>query len=303
VKDVPADFVLPVDKPEGPTSHDVVSAVRKALSTKRVGHTGTLDPFASGLLLVCVGRATRLAEYFSTLDKSYEAVARLGVRTDTLDRDGQVVAESDAWRRLAAEDIEAALRGLRGDIQQVPPAYSAKKVGGERAYVSARAGRPVELEPSAVTVRALEMTSLDLPLVSFSVTCSSGTYVRALARDLGEALGVGAHLTSLRRTAIGTWSVADAVRVADLTDRSRVTEAAVAPLAALSHLRTVEVDQDVAARLVLGQTVPLAEGVDGEGAQPEGVSADPVAISHEGALLAIGWADDGVLRPRKVFAA
>lgn len=290
------DFVLPVDKPEGPTSHDVVAIARKALGERRVGHTGTLDPFASGLLLLCVGKATRLAEYFSGLDKSYEAEARLGIRTDTLDRDGTVVAECEAWNDLTRERVEAALAGLRGEALQVPPQYSAKKVGGERAYRSARDGRTVELAPVPVSVHELELTGTDLPLVRFRVRCSSGTYVRALARDLGEALGVGAHLTSLRRTAIGAWSVGDALALDHLDDPARVGDVAVDPLAALAHLPTVVVDDEAAVRIAHGQTVPLRS----EDGAKEGV---PVAVAHAGALVAVGQADEGVLRPRKVFAA
>lgn len=293
----PKDFVLPVDKPEGPTSHDVVSVARKALGERRIGHTGTLDPFASGLLLLCVGKATRLAEYFSGLDKSYEAEARLGVRTDTLDRDGRIVAESEAWRDMADDAVETALAGLRGDILQVPPQYSAKKVDGERAYRRARGGRTVELPPVPVTVYELELTDADLPLVRFRVRCSSGTYVRALARDLGEALGVGAHLNGLRRTAIGAWSVDDALSVDELDDPARVSEVAVDPLAALGHMPTLVVDDEAAGRIAHGQAVPLA---DVEATAEEG---EPVAVAHAGALVAVGQARDGVLRPRKVFAA
>jgi len=294
VTELPADFLLPVDKPEGPTSHDVVASARKALGVKRIGHTGTLDPFASGLLILCVGKATRLAEYFSGLDKTYEAVARLGVRTDTLDRDGEVVDETDEWRTLGPARVAEALGRFVGDIEQVPPAFSAKKVDGERAYRKAREGVPVELEPCRVAIRSLELTSTDLPEIGFRVTCSSGTYVRSLARDLGEALGVGAHLTGLRRTAVGEWRVEDALPGAVLTAPARVAACAVRPLEALAHLPRVDVDDQVAGRLVLGQAVRL------EAWPPSGV---PLAVAHAGALLAIGEADEGVLRPRKVFAA
>lgn len=307
----PADLVLPVDKPEGPTSHDVVSAARKALGVKRIGHTGTLDPFASGLLLLCVGRATRLAEYFSGLDKTYEAVARLGVRTDTLDREGAAIAETDDWKRLNRERIEAALEDLRGEIDQVPPVYSAKKVGGERAYARAREGMEVELEPCRVTIRSLEITSLQLPSVGFRVTCSSGTYVRSLARDIGEALGVGAHLTALRRTSIGGWRVEDAIAMDELGVASLVAEKARAPLEALGHLPRLEVDDEVAGRLSVGQAVPLTDealaGLRGAGAgtgdeRGRACRGCTIAVAHAGALLAVGEAKGRVLRPRKVFA-
>jgi len=293
VTGLPADFVLPVDKSEGPTSHDVVDAARRSLGVQRIGHTGTLDPFASGLLLLCVGKATRLAQYFSGLDKTYEAVAKLGVSTDTLDRAGTIVGESTGWEDLTTQRIEAALDTLRGEISQVPPQYSAKKVSGERAYVRAREGLEVELEACTVTVMSLQLTSAALPSVTFTVRCSSGTYIRALARDLGEVLGVGAHLTGLRRTAIGDWNVQDAVPFADLSDLPSVARAAVAPLAALTHMPTMDVDDEQAGRLALGQAVAV----------PDQAAKGAVAVAHAGALVAIGEADEGFLRPRKVFSA
>jgi tRNA pseudouridine55 synthase len=295
VTELPSDLVLPVDKPEGPTSHDVVGRARKALGVRRIGHTGTLDPFASGLLLLCVGKATRLAEYFSGLAKSYDAEARLGVRTDTLDRDGTVVGESTAWETLTQQDIVRALSALSGDLLQIPPQYSAKKVGGQRAYRMAREGQEVALDPVAVTVHAIELTDLTPPLVRFRVSCSSGTYVRALARDLGDALGVGAHLTGLRRTAIGAWSVAEAVPVDALGDAGRVARSAVPPLQALRHMCTLEVDEEAARRLAVGQSVAVPED-----AVTPGI---PVAVAHAGVLWAVGEVEGGQLHPRKVFAA
>ena len=290
---LPASFVLPLDKPEGPTSHDVVAAVRRALGLRRVGHTGTLDPFASGLLLVCVGKATRLAEYLSGLDKTYDAVARLGEVTDTLDREGEVVETHGGWERLEAPAVEAALATLRGRLEQVPPAYSAKKVRGTAAHRLARQGEAVELAAAAVTVHAIDLTSLELPLVGFRVRCSSGTYVRALARDLGASLGVGAHLVRLRRTSIGGFGLAGAVPPDRLDDAAAVAAATIEPLEALRHLPTLTADDDEAGLLSQGR--PL-EGID-EGL--EGL----VAVAHAGALLAVAESGGGVLRPRKVFGA
>ena len=288
---LPKDFVLRVDKSEGPTSHDVVRAARHALGVRRVGHTGTLDPFASGLLLVCVGQATRLAEYLSVLDKTYDAVAQVGCATDTLDWRGLVVYENDAWTHLDTASIESALAKFHGESEQVPPIYSAKKVSGERAHRRARRGEHFELAPAAVTIHELELTEVELPRVRFRLRCSSGTYVRALARDLGVALGVGAHLKGLRRTAIGRFHVEDAIAVDDLVDPTLVSAGMMGPLEALPHLPTLDVDKEIAARLVHGQTVqvvePLAQGT--------------IAIAHEGGLLAIGEFRDGTLRPRKVF--
>jgi len=168
-----SDFVVPIDKPEGPTSHDIVGAVRRALGTRRVGHTGTLDPFASGLLLMCIGRATRLAEYLSDLDKSYEAVARLGVTTDTLDLKGEVVCERSGWVDLDIDRVTAAVMGFQGTLDQVPPQFSAKKVDGEAMHRRARRGERVELPPCKVTVHEIVLLSMDSTTVRLSPITSS----------------------------------------------------------------------------------------------------------------------------------
>lgn len=323
------DFVVPVDKPEGPTSHDVVAAARRAMDTRRVGHTGTLDPFASGLLLLCVGRATRLAEYLTGLDKTYEAEAVLGVETDTLDREGSVVAEHDGWAELDEAAIRRALDGLTGAIEQVPPQYSAKKVGGEAMHRKARRGETVELAPVRVTVHAMDLQSLELPRVRFTVRCSSGTYVRALARDLGRALGVGGHLTGLRRTAVGRFPVAEAVRMDALEDAEAVAAARLSPMEAMARVesvRRIDVDDEQATRLRHGQRIRLPDGSRADGAVQESGAADVamssapavaalesgpavdvagprvVAVAHDDDLVAVAELRDGVLRPRKVFA-
>ncbi|HEU0078306.1 MAG TPA: tRNA pseudouridine(55) synthase TruB, partial [Longimicrobiaceae bacterium] len=186
--------VLPVDKPVGPTSHDAVAAVRRALRIRQVGHTGTLDPFASGLLLVCFGPATRLAEYLTPLPKTYRATMRLGEATDTDDRTGEVLARSDAWRELTEAQLRAALERQVGEIEQLPPRFSAKKVGGERMYAAARRGEEVVRTAVPVTIYAIRVIRIALPEVEFEVECGAGTYIRAIARDVGDALGVGGHL-------------------------------------------------------------------------------------------------------------
>lgn len=284
--------VIPVDKPVGPTSHDVVAFARRALGTRRVGHTGTLDPFASGLLLLCVGPATRISEYLTGLDKEYEATARLGRTTTTDDLQGDVVAETDGWAALGDAQIRAALEGLRGTLDQVPPQFSAKKVDGEAMHRRARRGEHVELPPARVTVYEMEVQDVSLPNVRFRVRCSSGTYVRALARDLGAALGVGAHLTELRRTAIGALSVANAVPMATLENEDEVRRVRLSPLEALGHLPVWEVDDAVRARLAHGQRIP----------HPEGAEGALVRVATEGDLVAVGTTVDGVFRPAKVFA-
>lgn len=295
------DFVLPVDKPVGPTSHDVVSRARRALGTRRVGHTGTLDPFASGLLLLCVGRATRLAEYLSGMDKRYVATARLGVSTDTLDSDGEVTSEDENWRGLSDRDVATAVERFRGSIEQVPPQYSAKKVDGEAMHRRARRGETVVLPPVPVTVHRMSLVSLDMPEVTFDVSCSSGTYVRALARDLGNHLGVGAHLTALRRLSVGPFDVADAVSMDRLDDSEVVAEARLEPCFALPHFDRVDVEPPVADRLRNGQRVRIRD-IGGDGA--EAIAAETlVAVTRGHDLVAVADLSDGVLRPRKVFAA
>jgi tRNA pseudouridine55 synthase len=289
-----AGGVLLVDKPEGPTSHDVVDVVRRAFSERRVGHTGTLDPFASGLLLVCVGPATRLAEFLSGTDKEYLATFRLGRRTSTHDPEGKVELESDGWRDLRPADIESALASLRGDLLQRPPTYSAKKLAGEPAHRRARRGEVVELEAVPVVVRELEMVSAELPDVALRIACSSGTYVRALARDLGDALGVGAHVSRLRRTRVGSFEVGRAVALDALADRSLVERAWLEPAEALAHLPSVVVGDAEAARLAHGQDIDAALAGIGQG--------DAIAVLRGGELVAVGTSRGGRLSPRKVFA-
>jgi tRNA pseudouridine55 synthase len=245
-----------VDKPAGPTSHDIVDATRRALGERRIGHTGTLDPFASGLLLLCIGSATRLAEYLGGLPKSYRATARLGETTDTLDPEGIVTRTSDAWRALPEAVIRRAFEAHVGTRDQRPPAFSAKKVGGERLYQKARRGEEVRADPVRIRIHRLTVEEVEPPEVTFTLACSSGTYVRAVARDVGEALGVGAHLTALRRTAIGPHGVDGALGVAELEDADLVSDRLLSPLAALAHLRRLELHDAAAADVAHGRPVP-----------------------------------------------
>lgn len=289
--DVTAQGVLPVDKPVGPTSHDVVDLARRALQVRRIGHTGTLDPFASGLLLLCVGSATRAAEYLSGMDKRYHATVRLGVTTDTDDHTGAVVASADAHGVMRA-DVEAALVRLRGDVLQTPPRYSAKKRGGERAYAAARQGRVLELEPVRVRIGELTLTAFEPPDLELKLVCSSGTYVRAVARDLGAALGVGAHLTGLRRTGVGAHDVAVALPLDALSDPARVAAATMPLRAALSHLPAQELDEDEAGAIRHGRAIRAA--VDAG-------DAAVVLLCIGPDVIAIGERSAGMVRPRKVL--
>jgi tRNA pseudouridine55 synthase len=282
--------VLPVDKPTGPTSHDVVARARRAMGERRIGHTGTLDPFASGLLLLCVGRATRIAEYLTDMDKSYRATVRLGSATETDDLTGAVVAESDTWRDLDEATIRAAFAAEVGAREQEPPAYSAKKVGGERAYKRARRGEEVVLPPAAIEIHSLDVVDITLPDVTFDVRCSSGTYVRAIGRDVARRLGTHGHLVALRRTAIGAHRVEQAVPLEALDDPARTASALVPSATALAVFPHLHVDDEDARHLTHGR--PISHRLE---------DAEPVVILHDDRLLAIGRAIGGRVEPRKVF--
>jgi tRNA pseudouridine55 synthase len=200
-----AGGLLLIDKPAGITSHDAVARVRRALGVRKVGHSGTLDPAATGLLLIGVGRATRLLRFLGDLPKVYQGRGVLGVATDTLDEEGAIVRESPV--DVAERDLRSVMQRFTGEIEQVPPAYSAVKVGGEKLYRAARRGEPVEAPPRKVNVDSFDLRGFESPAFDFEVRCSAGTYVRSLVADVGAELGCGAHLQRLRRTAIGPFRV------------------------------------------------------------------------------------------------
>jgi len=200
--------IMVVDKPVGPTSHQIVSMVRRGTGIRKVGHAGTLDPRASGVLVLCLGAATRLSEYLSTSSKRYEAIIRFGVSTETYDAEGRITRETKTYPTL--KEIESVLDEFRGDIEQVPPPYSAIKVKGKKAYELARAGKKIDLEPRDVTIYELKVLSYEKPDLSVKIECSAGTYIRSLAHDIGEKLSTGAHLAELRRTKAGPFTIDDA---------------------------------------------------------------------------------------------
>jgi tRNA pseudouridine55 synthase len=286
--------VLPVDKPAGPTSHDVVAIARRALRTRRIGHTGTLDPFASGLLLLCLGPATRLAEYLTPLPKTYRATLRLGEATDTDDLSGEVIRASEGWRDVSESQLRDALAAQVGELRQLPPLFSAKKVDGERMYAAARRGEVVERTPSTVTVHRIELLDVALPDATFEVECGSGTYIRAIARDVGEALGVGGHLRALRRTRSGRFDVGGALSLDALAEPDAVRATLVDPLAALGHLPRVDLDSEGVRAVAHGRAVPLPE--------PLPAGSTVALASSDGALVAVGEVIDQTVHPRKVFA-
>ena len=295
------DGVLVVDKPAGWTSHDVVARVRRLASTRKVGHAGTLDPMATGVLVLGVGRATRLLTYVTGADKDYAATVRLGVATTTDDAEGEVLARAGA-AHVTRADLDAQVAVLTGDVLQVPSSVSAIKVDGERAYARVRAGeevalaaRPVHVARFAVLdVRAAQDDGLAVLDVDVEVTCSSGTYIRALARDLGSALGVGGHLTALRRSRVGGFGLAQARTLDDLGTTPDDQAVQVLPMAdaARAILPVRELSEPDARALSYGQGIDPVE-------EPEGPVA---AIGPDGNLVAVVERRGARLRPAVVFS-
>lgn len=293
-----------VDKPAGWTSHDVVARSRKLLGTRRVGHAGTLDPDATGVLLLGVGRVTRLLRFITALPKTYTTDIIFGTETDTLDASGTVTATHD-MSSITDEQVRNAVAGLTGDIQQIPPMVSAVRVDGQRLHVLARAGIEVERQPRPVTVlgfRIEPMPGSGSPPMRWRATveCSSGTYVRVLAADLGAALGGGAHLDVLRRTAIGPFSEREAVSLDDLTPESLL-----APVDALRWMPMATVDATVAADVAHGKVLPV-EDISPVGYDLNASDLPPAwrVVGPDGDLLAVYEPHSaGRAKPAVVLAA
>jgi len=264
-----------------------VDIVRRALGEQRVGHLGTLDPFAKGLLVLVVGRATRLAPFAAEWPKTYEGVIRLGVTTDTDDLTGAVVATAP-WMGITPAQLADVIGSFRGPYEQRPPAYSAVKIGGEPAYRRARRGEAVELTPRPVEIRELEILEAAVPDLQFRATVSAGTYVRALARDIGAKLGCGAHLTALRRTAVGPLLVADAVAPEAVT-RAALQDAAIL----VTHMPRRQVDKKERDAVLHGRAIQRA---------PVAESREPIALFAGAELLAVAEQVGDLLKPRVVVA-
>ncbi len=264
------------------TSHDIVDAVRRTLGTRKVGHAGTLDPMATGLLLVGVGRATRLLRFFGDLAKTYEGTARLGEETDTLDAEGTIVRTSPVT--TSREDVERAVASLIGESMQTPPAFSAVKVGGRKLYEAARSGERLEAPPRPIRVDAFEVRSFEPPDIGFHVTCSGGTYVRVLVSDVGAALGCGAHLRSLRRTAIGPFRVGEAAPI-DALGTPLPLERAV------EHLPRLDLEPEEARVASHGSILG-----------PAGIEGPYAVFGPDGRLIGV-YRDDGAkARPEVILA-
>jgi tRNA pseudouridine55 synthase len=288
--DVKVEGLLNIDKPTGQSSHDVVNKVRWLSQIRRVGHTGTLDPLATGVLLVCVGRATRLVEYLMGQRKSYRATIRLGQETTTFDTEGEIVAEHPV--NISKEEILVTLEQFRGEISQLPPIYSAVKVGGQPLYKQAREGKQIDRPPRRVTVYELELLRWDSPYIELFLTCSSGTYIRSIAHDLGQALMCGGHLTALRRTAVGQFMIEDAVPLDEL-DRENWILNLQSSDTIVSHLPRLSVTSGEALHLFHGQPIPCQSD------EPDGALAR--VYCDEDQFVGVVYRDGLWWRAKKIF--
>ena len=300
-----ASGFLNVDKPAGWTSFRVAALLRRRSGVRRVGHTGTLDPTATGVLVVCLGAATRLSEYVMELSKTYRAEVRLGVATDTFDAAGIAVSEADP-SGVSREQVENALAGFLGEIEQVPPLFSAIKHAGEPLYRYARSRREVHPQPRSVVIHSLQLLDFQPPLLTIELECGKGTYVRSLAHDLGQRLGCGAHLASLVRLRVGPFALEDAYTLPHLEqafDEERWRELILPPDAALAHWPRIDLTDEQATAVRFGQAL-AAESLALSPAQEPADSALARAYGPEGGLLALLRYDaEGALwHPTKVFA-
>jgi len=288
--------VLNVNKPPGMTSHDVVARVRRLASQRRVGHAGTLDPLATGVLIICLGTATRLSEYLADRPKAYRAVVRFGVETDSWDADGLTVCERE-WQWLDLEQIRRALARFLGCISQVPPMYSALKRDGRRLYELAREGIVVERPSRPINIYSLDVVDWSPPLLTLDIKCSKGTYVRSLAHDLGDVLNTGAHLAALTRLAVGDFTLDESVDLETLESAGQGwRDWLIAPAVAVAHLPGLVLDAECVEDIGHGRSIQIDGPVEGERVR---------ALAQDGRLLAILRPDSnaGWWRPDKVFLA
>lgn len=305
---------LIIDKPQGITSHDVVARVRRATRIRRVGHAGTLDPFATGVLVCCVGPATRLVQFLVGLDKEYEATVRLGFATDTQDCTGEQITPLRPSNQLSVDNLRQVLNEFTGEQLQTPPMFSAKKVGGERLYKAARQGRHVDREAVNINVYSIKLLEDEAPPLTDNddgtrdfrvrLRCSSGTYVRTIAHDIGEKLGVGAHLAALRRTQVGHFTLANALTL-DEAERMGVDDlnnALISPSEMLSHLSKVVLDEEGNTRVAHGRAVTLSD------AQLKALKPGAQTVrlcDSNGALVAVGCFDPmtGIVKSHVVLTS
>lgn len=280
---------LNIYKPKGLTSHDVVARLRKITKVRQIGHTGTLDPFATGVLPICIGKATRLIEYLDD-DKEYLATVQFGKNTATYDLEGEITATFD--KKVTEEDVKNALKAFEGEISQIPPIYSAIKVNGKKLYDYARQGQDIEIKPRKVTISKIELKEFDKTSQSAKVTvaCSKGTYIRSIAYDLGAKLGCGGYLTALERTKAGKFQVNTAIKLEDLTEVSQIVENLINPLDML-NIPIHNLSENERERVSHGMSICNSDFPD----------SDIVILSYGGRIYAIGKVEQNKILVKKVF--
>lgn len=288
-KDLPLFGFLNIYKPKGLTSHDVVSRMRRVTKIKQIGHTGTLDPFATGVLPICIGKSTRLIEYLED-DKEYLATVQFGKNTDTYDLDGEVVATFD--KKVSEAEVREALKSFEGEISQMPPIYSAIKVNGKKLYDYARAGETVEIKPRTVFISKIELKEFDgeNQVAKVQVACSKGTYIRSIAYDLGQNLGCGAYLSALERTKAGRFLVENTINLDDLTEKDIVCKHLINPLDVLNY-PTFELSDSDKQRVSHGMSITNRGFND----------SDIVFLLKSGKIYAIGKVEQDKVLVKKVF--
>jgi tRNA pseudouridine55 synthase len=291
--------VININKPSGMTSHDVVQQARRILREKRIGHTGTLDPLATGVLVLCVGNATRIAQYLEAGEKEYAAVMRLGITTDTLDAEGRVL-ERRAYAAPSRVALAEAMQKFSGAIMQRPPAYSAIKISGVPSYELARQGKAEPNKARPVTIHDIRLTAYDDPFVSLAVRCSKGVYIRSLCADIGDAVGAGSHVTGLQRTRSGRFTIAESVtleELAGMTAAGTLDKAMTTVDEALAGFPALSVEDDQAGRVSHGNRIACpAACANGDGGMVR-------LHGPEGRLLAVARIDGGFLKPELVFSS
>ena len=280
---------LNIYKPKGLTSHDVVARLRKITKVRQIGHTGTLDPFATGVLPICIGKATRLIEYLDD-DKEYLATVQFGKNTTTYDLEGEITATFD--KKVTEEDVKNALKAFEGKIYQIPPIYSAIKVNGKKLYDYARQGQDIEIKPRKVTISKIELKEFDKTSQSAKITvaCSKGTYIRSIAYDLGAKLGCGGYLTALERTQAGKFQVNTAIKLEDLTEVSQIVENLINPLDML-NIPIHNLSENERERVSHGMSICNSDFPD----------SDIVILSYGGRIYAIGKVEQNKILVKKVF--
>jgi tRNA pseudouridine55 synthase len=292
------DGVLNINKPSGVTSHDVVESVRKILHEKRIGHTGTLDPLATGVLVLCAGRATRIAQYLEAGEKEYKAIMRLGVTTDTLDAEGQIL-ETRSYTPPDQQKIVEVLQVFIGSIMQRPPAFSAVKVAGVPSYKLAREGKAELLKPRSVTIFSIELTAFEDPVVSILVRCSKGVYIRTLCAEIGKALGMGAHLIGLERTRSGRFSIDGAItldRLQEMMTAGNAEQVVTSIDESLAAFPAIQISEAETVRVLHGNQISCPSSF-------ANITSDHIRLhSPAGRLLGLARVVAGVLKPDLVFS-